>query len=130
VNLPQESGLQTAAAVAEVSLLDQIVEKSKVAKSASEHQRAKDIISELANQVLQGTMVVSSNLSATIDARIAELDRLVSDQLSAVMHAPQFQKLESTWRGLHYLCKQSTTGTMLKIKVINSSKKDLVKDRF
>ena len=48
------------------------------------------------HQVLDGTVVVSDNLSATIDARVAELDRLISAQLSAVMHAPEFQKLEST----------------------------------
>lgn len=60
------------------SLLDEIVEKSKVAKSESEHARAKDLIGELVHQVLDGTVIVSDNLSATIDARVAELDRLIS----------------------------------------------------
>ena len=85
---------------AETSLLDQIVEKSKVAKSDSEHARAKDLIGELVHQVLDGTVIVSDNLSATIDARVAELDRLISAQVSAVIHAPEFQKLESSWTGL------------------------------
>ncbi|MGQ4660624.1 type VI secretion system contractile sheath large subunit [Lysobacter sp. F6437] len=117
-----------AAGIAELGLLDQIVEQSKVAKSASEHQRAKDIISELAREVLQGTVVISENLNLTLDARVAELDRMISEQLTAVMHAPQFQQLESTWRGLHYLCGQTSTGSQLKIKVLNASKKDVVKD--
>jgi type VI secretion system protein ImpC len=112
----------------ELGLLDQIVEKSKVAKSEAEHQRARDIISELAKEVLQGTVVVSDNLNLTLDARVAELDRLISDQVSAILHAPQFQELEATWRGLHYLCQQTSTGSMLKIKVLNAPKKDLVKD--
>ncbi|PTT59345.1 type VI secretion system contractile sheath large subunit, partial [Stenotrophomonas sp. HMWF003] len=119
---------QSAAAVEEIGLLDQIVEKSKVAKSETEHQRAKDIISELAREVLEGTVVVSDNLNLTLDARIAEIDRIISEQLSAVMHAPQFQQLESTWRGLHYLCQQTSTGPNMKIKVFNAPKKDLVKD--
>jgi len=72
----------------DTSLLDQIVEQSRVATSSSEHERARDLISELVTQVMQGTMVISSNLSATIDARLAELDRMISDQLSAIMHAP------------------------------------------
>lgn len=80
----QSTGVQ---AGTESSLLDEIVEKSKVAKSESEHARAKDLIGELVSQVLDGTVVVSDNLSATIDARVAELDRLISSQLSAVMHA-------------------------------------------
>ena len=117
-----------AAGTAEAGLLDQIVEQSKVAKSESEHQRARDIISELAREVLQGTVVVSDNLNLTLDARVAELDRMISEQLTAVMHAPEFQQLESTWRGLHYLCGQTSTGTQLKIKVLNASKKDVVKD--
>ena len=74
------------------------------------------------------TVVVSDNLSATIDARVAELDRLISSQLSAVMHAPEFQKLESTWRGLNYLVKETQTGTTIKIKALNATKRDLVKD--
>lgn len=114
--------------VAEIDMLDQIVEQSKVAKSDAEHARARDIVSELVAQVLDGNVLVSDNLSATLDARVAELDQLISDQLSAVMHAPEFQKMESTWRGLDYLCKESNTGTMLKIRVMHATKRDLVRD--
>src|SRR5438067_6776495 len=101
---------------AEGSLLDQIVEQSKVARSDVEHARAKDIISELVREVMQGTVVVSDNLSVTLDARVAELDRLISAQLSEVMHNEAFQKLESSWTGLHYLCAQTSTGSGMKIK--------------
>jgi type VI secretion system protein ImpC len=113
---------------AEASLLDRIVEQSRVAKSATEHQRARDIISELVREVLQGTVVLSENLSATLDARVAQIDELISAQLSEVMHAPEFQQLESTWRGLHYLCKHTSTGAMMKIKVMHATKKELVRD--
>jgi type VI secretion system protein ImpC len=53
---------------------------------------------------------------------------LISEQLSEVMHAAEFQKLESSWTGLQYLCKQTSTGERLKIKVFNATKKELVKD--
>ncbi|WP_058047867.1 type VI secretion system contractile sheath large subunit [Janthinobacterium sp. Ant5-2-1] len=118
----------SAAGAAEIDLLDQIVEQSKVAKSSVEHARAKDLISELVSQVMDGTVVVSNNLAATIDARVAELDQLISAQLSAIMHAPEFQKLESSWTGLHYLVKNTATGTNLKIKLMNATKRELVKD--
>ena len=110
------------------SLLDNIVAQSKVARSDSEHARAKDIIAELVREVMEGTVVMSDNLSATLDARVAELDRLISGQLSEIMHNPAFQKLESTWTGLHYLCKQTSTGAGLKIQVFNATKQELVKD--
>ena len=118
----------TSEAPMEGSLLDQIVGQSKVAKSTSEHARAKDIIAELVQEVMNGTVVMSSNLCATLDARVAQLDTLISDQLSVVMHAQEFQQLESSWRGLHYLCKQTSTSPMLKIKVFNTNKKELVRD--
>ena len=89
---------QQAVATAEVAqggLLDQIIEESRVARSDSERARARDIIGELANQVLEGEVVVSDNLAASLDARIADLDRLISSQLSEIMHAPEFQALES-----------------------------------
>jgi type VI secretion system protein ImpC len=130
-----EMNQQTAAAQqsgalegADTSLLDEIVEKSKVAKSQSEHARAKDLIGELVHQVLDGTVIVSDNLSATIDARVAELDRLISAQMSAVMHAAEFQRLESTWRGLDYLVSESNTGSTIKIKAMHAPKRELVRD--
>lgn len=52
-------------------LLEEIVSKSNIAKSDEEKNRAKSQIAELANEVMQGTVTLSDNLSASIDARIA-----------------------------------------------------------
>lgn len=111
-----------------LSLLDAVVAQSKVAKTPVEHGRAKDLIGELVKEVMQGTVVMSDNLGATLDARIAEIDQLISDQLSAVMHAEAFQSLESAWRGLHYLCANTNSGVQLKIKLLNVTKKELIRD--
>jgi type VI secretion system protein ImpC len=117
-----------AATTTATSLLDDIVTQSKVARSDSEHARARDIISELVREVLDGTVIMSDNLSVTLDARVAELDRLISAQLSEVMHHADFQKLEGSWQGLHYLCKHTSTGSMMKIQVFNATKQELLKD--
>lgn len=118
--------------VAEVAegqgLLDMIVAESKVAVSESERSSAKDQIAELVDEVLAGSVTVSNDLVTSLDVRIAQLDQLLSDQLNAIMHHPDFQRLEASWRGLKYLVMQSETSPMLKIKVLNASKKDLVKD--
>lgn len=111
-----------------MSLLDDIVENSKVAANPTEKANARDQITELVNEVLAGTVTVSKDLAASIDARVAELDKLLSDQVNAIMHHPEFQKLEASWRGLKYLVSQSETNTMLKVRMLNASKKDLVKD--
>jgi type VI secretion system protein ImpC len=71
---------------------------------------------------------VAKDIESTINARIADIDALLSQQLNEIMHAPELQKLEASWRGLHYLVHQSETSTMLKIRVLNVSKQDLLRD--
>ena len=79
-------------------LLDRIVEESRVAQSEQEKSRARDIIGELVSQVLEGEVVVSDNLAASIDARVAELDRLISEQLQRDHARPEFQALRAPGR--------------------------------
>jgi len=130
-NLPQmetQSEAQAAVLEASPSLLDSIIDESRIGTNESEKARARDLIGELADQVLSGAVVVKRDLATGIDARIAELDQLISDQLNAILHHPEFQQLEASWRGLRYLVSQSETSPMLKIKLLNASKADLVKD--
>jgi len=63
-----------------------------------------------------------------IDLRVKEIDEMISAQLNEVMHLPAFQRLEATWRGMFYLVSRAETGRMLKLRVINVSKQDLLKD--
>ncbi len=112
----------------EAGLLDQIISEGRMAREESQKSRAKDIISEFVSQIMEGAMSVSKDTEAMINARIAQIDKLISDQLNEVMHAKEFQKLEASWRGLHYLIHQSETSERLKIRVMNVSKKELLKD--
>ena len=86
------------------------------------------MVKEFINQVLEGKMTLSRDAEATIGARIAEIDRMVSLQLNEVLHHPSFQKLEATWRGIWHLVTQSETSEMLKIKLLNVPKRDLLRD--
>jgi len=115
-------------ATTELSLLDSIVDQSRAALNENEKEHTRNLISEFVDQVLAGTVTVSKDLVASIDARIVELDRVISAQLNEIMHATEFQKLEASWRGLKYLVRESETSPMLKIKVLNTNKKDLIKD--
>ena len=119
---------ENSALVESDGLLDRIVAESRVAVSESEQNSAKEQITALVNEVLAGSVTVSNDLVTSLDVRIAQLDKLLSDQLNAIMHHPEFQKLEASWRGLKYLVMQSETSPMLKIRVLNASKKDLIKD--
>lgn len=66
--------------------------------------------------------------AAAIDARVASIDKMLSGQLSAVMHSDGFRAMEATWRGLHYLVSRTDTGKMLKLRVFNARWQDLLDD--
>ncbi len=112
---------------AESTLLDQIVEQGRFADPAA-RERGKNLIKEFVAQVLEGSMTLGRDADQMISARVAQIDHLVSIQLNEILHNQQFQKLEGTWRGLKYLLDQSETGTQLKIRILNASKKDLLRD--
>ena len=112
----------------EAGLLDQIVEKTKLGKDPAGKQRGKDMLREFVSQVVQGSMTISPDTEAMINARIAQIDKLVSLQLNEILHQADFQKLEGSWRGLKYLLAKSETSDKLKIRVLNVSKKDLLRD--
>jgi type VI secretion system protein ImpC len=125
---------QKSAAVAQTTeqagtgLLDQIVEQGRLGKDPAARERGKSLVKEFVNQVLQGEMTVSRDTESMINARMAQIDHLISLQLNEVLHHPDFQKLESTWRGLKYMLDQSETSDMLKIKILNCGKRELLRD--
>ncbi|MBI4848468.1 MAG: type VI secretion system contractile sheath large subunit [Nitrospirae bacterium] len=112
----------------EKGLLDQIIEQGRMVRDESQKGWARDVLSEFVKEIMQGTITVSKDTEKMINSRIAQIDKLISSQLNAVMHHPEFQKLEASWRGLNYLVNNSETGEKLKIRIMNVSKKDLLKD--
>jgi type VI secretion system protein ImpC len=108
----------------EGSLLDQVLSATK----ATERSRAEELIKTLTEEALKGTVSWSKNVTQTIKEGIRVIDAALSKQLAAVLHHPDFQKLEGTWRGLNYLVMNSETSANLKIRVLNIPKKELFKD--
>ncbi len=118
----------SSASTENIGLLDQIVLEGKMARDPSQTAYAKDLVSEFASQVLDEGMVVSSDTVTSIKSRIAEIDELLSLQLNELMHAPDFQALEASWRGLNYLVMNTETGSRLKIRLLNVTKKEITAD--
>jgi len=112
----------------ELGLLDKIVEEGRLGRDAAAKERGKDLVRNFVTEVLKGTVTIAPDTEAMINARIAQIDALLSAQLNEILHHPDFQKLESTWRGLKYLLSQSETGENLKIKIFNVKKNELLKD--
>src|ERR1700761_2546662 len=82
------------------SLLDQVLKQGRFPKAP---ERGKDLIGTFVEEILQGSAKVGKDIEATVNARIADIDRLLSRQLDEILHDPAFQKLESSWRGLRHL---------------------------
>src|SRR5574343_123849 len=97
----------------------------KPGSEASKHVNS--AVTTLAQYALQDVTKMSDDAIKSIQSIIASLDEKISEQLNLVLHHPDFQQLEGAWRGLHYLVNNTETDEMLKIKVLNVSKKELGK---
>src|SRR5262245_23822173 len=106
------------------SLLDQAVDATK----QTEPEQAQMLLKTLVDEALKGTVTFSRNLTVTFNKAIAMLDEKLSEQVKAIMHHPDFLKLEGSWRGLSYLVSNTITDPMLKVKVLNASKNDVARD--
>lgn len=113
----------------DTTLLDKIIVEGKLARDDSQKEFARDLVAEFVNSVLAeegGT--VGNDVVALINDKIAEIDDLLSAQLNEILHDPELQKLEATWRGLAFLVFNTETSTRLKLRILNITKDELLKD--
>jgi len=114
----------------ELSLLDRIIQEGKMAAEPSQSVYAKKLLGQFATQILDEGMksAPDKGVVAMINERIAEIDQILTDQLNAIMHHPDFQALESSWVGLRDMVFGTETSTTLKLRLMNVTKKELLKD--
>ena len=110
-------------------LLERMMTEGKMARDDAQRPYARDLIAEFVGQVLaESNGVARADAVEMINTRIAQIDDLISQQLNEVLHHPDFQKLESTWQGLHYLVRNTECSSSLKLRVLNVSRTELQKD--
>jgi len=96
--------------------------KPRTERAATEVENA---VGTLVQQALTDSSLIKEDVLDTIEEMIARIDAKLTAQMNAILHAPEFQKIESTWRGLHYLVFNSETDSSLKIRVMNISKNEV-----
>ncbi|MET0179544.1 MAG: type VI secretion system contractile sheath large subunit [Novosphingobium sp.] len=84
--------------------------------------RIEQAVATLAQQALADANIVGDDVFTTLDAMRSALDRKLTDQVNTIIHHPDFQRLESAWRGLNYMVMNTSTGKDLKIRVLNIAK--------
>jgi type VI secretion system protein ImpC len=109
------------------SLLDQVISATRP-QDQREAERNRSYFKQFLESVVTPGQVVSKDVEQNVKYWIGEIDKKLSAQVNEIMHHPDFQRLEGTWRGLHYLVHQSETGTELKLRVMNARKQELAKD--
>ena len=104
-----------------------LLQKEFKPKSDRAKEEVQSAVQTLAEQVLQGEVLMADDVVGTISAIIAEIDLKLTEQVNQIMHHEDFRKLEGAWRGLHHLVNNTETDEMLKIRVMPISKKELGK---
>ncbi len=112
----------------EGSLLEEIVQATKLKPTDDAYSLAKRGVEALIAQLLEPGREVPKVSKAVVDEMIAEIDKKLSLQLDAILHHPDFQKLESAWRSLKFLVDRTDFRENIKIELLNVSKEDLLED--
>lgn len=111
----------------DLSLLDSVIDNTRAIRNEIDRQRAREQLDQFLFEVTSGTLTISNDIVDSIDERISLIDKLLSEQISVILHHPDFQKLESTWTGLKTLFNNKETDEVV-IKIFNASKADLIRD--
>src|ERR1700722_11467839 len=115
-------------AVAEADDFAALLKQNFKPRSEREAREGENAVQTLVTQPLSDSSLVKGDVIDTIEETIARLDEKLTAQMNEILHAPEFQQLESAWRGLHYLVYNSETDATLKIRVFNVGKTELYRN--
>jgi type VI secretion system protein ImpC len=126
----QEAAPQEAAAAEEqVSLLDEILEETNTKPADQEtYTLAKRGVQAFIGQMLEPTHAGDRVHKRVVDEMISEIDKKLSAQIDEILHHPDFQKMESAWRGLKYVIDHTNFRENIKVEILNVSKEALLED--
>ncbi|WGL59198.1 type VI secretion system contractile sheath large subunit [Pigmentibacter sp. JX0631] len=110
------------------SVIEQLLNKSDLNKNDQQITNAKDMLTVFAKEVVNEKMEYKKTISHMISQRIADIDAILSEQINEIIHNPQFQKLEASWKGVQNLVKFAEPDDKLKIRVLDVTKEDILAD--
>lgn len=108
-------------------LLDNIIEQGHLG-NAEDNTRAPSLVQEFVERVAADAETSPKGVGTRINEAIAEIDAEISRQLNEILHHPDLQKLEGSWRGMAYLVFNTETGTRLKLRVLPATADEVRKD--
>lgn len=69
-----------------------------------------------------------SEVKNIVSILICQIDSIMTAQVNTIIHHRRFQKMESSWLSLYYLCQQAEDKDGIKVKVLDVSLKELARD--
>lgn len=106
----------------------EIYQNNDALSEASADERVTAAVSVFLDLLKQSSQKVERLDKTLLDEHIASLDAQISRQLDAVMHHEDFQRVESTWRGVKSLIDQTDFRRNVRIELLDISKDHLVQD--
>lgn len=114
--------------VVDTPIIEQIMEKSKYSKSDESYSIAKRGVAEFISEIVKSDNAEEKINKFALDEMIAHIDHLLSEQMDEVLHNEEFQKLESTWRGLRFLVERTDFNENIKISLFDITKEEALED--
>ncbi|MFO6422433.1 type VI secretion system contractile sheath large subunit [Motilimonas sp. KMU-193] len=123
----QEAVAEKPIAIATTSLLDQVMQQTRITPDDEGYDLAKKGVASFISQLLGSDTQEAVN-KHVVDQMIVELDKKISSQMDEILHHEAFQQMESAWRGLKLLVDKTDFRENNKIEILNATKADLLDD--
>lgn len=127
--MPKESAAtQVLMTEGQPSLLDQLLANTMISPSQEGYAVARQGVAAFISEILQSDNHQQAVNKQRVDQMIAEIDRVLSQQMDVLLHQPEFQQLESAWRGLKLLVDRTDFRENIKLEVLHVTKEELLDD--
>src|SRR5207245_11351543 len=110
------------------SLIEDILSETKISPKDDAYAVARKGVQACIANLLAPQKSIERVDKSLVDGMIAEIDQRISRQLDEILHAPEFQKLESAWRGLKFVVERTDFRENIKLELLNCSKQDMLTD--
>ncbi|HEY3538977.1 MAG TPA: type VI secretion system contractile sheath large subunit [Trinickia sp.] len=121
----QNASQQTVTETIEAGDFSRLLQQEFKPKTDKAQEAIENAVRTLAEHALADTALVSTDVMNTVEALVAAIDKKLTEQINEILHCEAFQKVESAWRGLHYLVSNTESDEQLKVRVMNVSKTEL-----
>lgn len=114
--------------LAEGSLLDEIMQQTRIAPSEDGYDIAKKGVAAFIENLLGSPQSEEPVNKSLVDQMLVELDKKVSAQMDEILHNADYQQMESSWRGLKLFIDRTDFRENNKVEILHVTKDELLED--